>query len=85
MSDLEEGSRSEEYRRWKEETLAKQTSHKEAQQRTGLWQQFKEVEPKSLEKNDYTVEVAPGCRVVSEGGIEAVWCCPKFRGMYRVW
>ena len=59
-----EGVRSEEYRVWKEQTLAKQTSHKEGHQRTGLWQQFKEVDVKERDKNDYVVELAPGCRYV---------------------
>ena len=59
-----EGVKSEEYKVWKEETLAKQTSHKEAEQRTGLWQQFTEVEVKEKDKNEYVVEIAEGCRYV---------------------
>ena len=59
-----EGVKSEEYRVWKEETLAKQTSHKEAEQRTGLWQQFTEVDVKEKDKNEYMVEIAEGCRYV---------------------
>ena len=57
-----EGVKSDEYRIWKEQTLAKQTSHKEGEQRTGLWQQFKEVKVEEKDKNDYVVELAPGCR-----------------------
>ena len=60
----DEGVKSEEYRVWKEETLAKQTSHKEAEQRTGLWQQFKEVGVKEKDKNGYVVEIAEGCRYI---------------------
>ena len=75
-----EGVKSEEYRVWKAQTLAKQTSHKEGQQRTGLWQQFKEVEVKEKDKNDYVVELAEGCRVVPDGRVEAVWSCPRYRG-----
>ena len=86
MSDIEgdilsaEGVKSEEYRVWKAQTLAKQTSHKESQQKTGLWQQFMEVEVKEMDKNDFVVELAKGCRAVSEGRVEAVWSCTKYRG-----
>ena len=86
MGDMEgdllsaEGVKSEEYRVWKAQTLAKQTSHKEGQQKTGLWQQFKEVEVKEKDKNDFVVELVQGCRAVSEGRVEAVWSCPKYRG-----
>jgi hypothetical protein len=79
-----EGVKSEEYREWKAQTLAKQTSHKEGQQRTGLWQQFKEVEVKEKDKNDFVVELAQGCKVVSDGRVEAVWSCPKYRGEQSV-
>ena len=45
MALTAEGVKSEEYRLWKMQTLAQQTSHKEKQQqRTGLWQQFQEVQ-----------------------------------------
>ena len=66
-----EGLKSVEYRVWKAQSLAKQTSHKEGQQRTGLWQQFKQMEVK--DKNDYVVDLTQGCRVVSDGGVETVW------------
>ena len=58
-----EGVKSEEYKIWKMQTLAKQTSHKEGQQRTGLWQKFEEVTVESVKDvNDYRIELAPGCR-----------------------
>ena len=58
-----EGVKSEEYKIWKMQTLAKQTSHKEGQQRTGLWHKFDEVTVESVKDvNDYRIELAPGCR-----------------------
>ena len=58
-----EGVKSEEYKIWKTQTLAKQTSHKEGQQRTGLWQKFDEVKVEKVKDlNDYRIELAPGCR-----------------------
>ena len=57
------GVRSEEYRIWKMQTLAKQTSHKEGKQRTGLWQKFEDVKVEQVKSvNDYRIELAPGCR-----------------------
>ena len=58
------GCMSSEYRVWKAETMSKQTSHKEGVQRTGLWQEFKDVkfEENVKDKNEYTVELAPGWR-----------------------
>ena len=59
-----EGVKSEEYMKWKKETLAIQRSHKEAQQRTGLWQDFKEVKVKEKirDPNEYVIELSPGWR-----------------------
>ena len=58
-----EGVKSEEYKIWKMQTLAKQTSHKEGQQRTGLWQKFEEVKVEQVKNvNEYRIELAPGCR-----------------------
>jgi hypothetical protein len=58
------GVMSDEYRVWKEETLAKQTGHIEAAQTTGLWQQFNEVKMVRKEKdpNNFVIELAPGYR-----------------------
>ena len=61
-SQVGDGVKSDDYRLWKAQTLAQQTSHKEAEQRTGLWQQFREVEVKKKVKNDFVVELAQGCR-----------------------
>ena len=58
-----EGVKSEEYKVWKMETLAKQTSHKEGGQRTGLWQKFEEVSvEKGKEVTEYRIELGPGAR-----------------------
>ena len=56
-----------EYQKWKAETLAKQQSHKEGVQRTGLWQKVKEGEIEEeeddmVDKNEFVVELAPGWR-----------------------
>ena len=50
-----EGVKSEEYMKWKRETLAIQKSHKEGQQRTGLWQDFGDVAVR--DRNDYVIEI----------------------------
>ena len=55
-----EGVKSEEYMKWKKETLAIQKSHKEGKQRTGLWQDFGDV--KLRDRNDYVIELSPGWR-----------------------
>ena len=55
-----------EYQKWKAETLAKQQSHKEGVQRTGLWQKVKEgeMEEDRGDKNEFVVELAPGWRLI---------------------
>jgi len=75
-----DGIRSYEYVRWKEQTLANQTSHKEAQQRTGLWQKFTDVEisKKDRDENTFKIELAQGVRLVNNGGVEATWSCPSY-------
>ena len=52
------------YTSWKAQTLAKQTSHKEEQQKTGLWQDFKDIKVvgRSRDQNEFIVELAPGWR-----------------------
>ena len=59
-----EGVKSEEYMNWKKETLAIQKSHKEGQQRTGLWQDFGDVKVKEKKRdpNEYVIELSPGWR-----------------------
>ena len=59
-----EGVMSDEYRVWKEETLAKQTGHREAVQTTGLWQQFNQVQVGRKERdwNNFEIELAQGYR-----------------------
>ena len=59
-----EGVLSDEYRVWKEETLAKQTGHREAMQTTGLWQQFNQVQVgrKEGDRNYFEIELAQGYR-----------------------
>ena len=58
-----EGVKSDEYKIWKTQTLAKQTSHKEGRQRTGLWQNFEDVKVEKVKDlNEYRIELAPGCR-----------------------
>ena len=56
------------YLTWKSQTLAMQTSHKEKKQKTGLWQNFNNinvVENKNYEdRNEFVVELAPGWRWV---------------------
>ena len=56
---------SNDYKVWKEETLANQTGQIEAVQTTGLWQQFNEVQmvKRERDENHFMVEVAPGCRL----------------------
>merc|ERR1712098_731798 len=84
MDDIEcnalsaEGIKSYDYVRWKEETLANQTSHKESQQRTGLWQKFNDVEITTKDNNTFRIELDPGVRMVKTGGIEATWSCPSY-------
>eukprot|EP00092_Neocalanus_flemingeri_P087654 GFUD01110662.1.p1 GENE.GFUD01110662.1~~GFUD01110662.1.p1 ORF type:complete len:167 (+),score=42.25 GFUD01110662.1:31-531(+) len=74
------GVKSEEYKIWKTQTLAKQTSHKEGKQRTGLWQNFEEVTVKPVKDlNEYRIELAPGCRMASSGGVLATWSCPSYK------
>ena len=60
-----EGVMSNEYKVWKEETLANQTGHIEAVQTTGLWQQFNEVQmvKRERDENHFMIEMAPGCRL----------------------
>ena len=60
-----EGVMSNEYKVWKEETLANQTGHIEAVQTTGLWQHFNEVQmvKRERDKNHFMIELAPGCRL----------------------
>ena len=54
------------YHSWKSQTLAMQTSHKEKKQKTGLWQNFNNinvVENKNYEdRNEFIVELAQGWR-----------------------
>ena len=52
------------YQLWKEETLARQTSHVVPVQTTGLWKQFKDMDiiDKDYDKNSFVIEVAPGYR-----------------------
>ena len=54
------------YLSWKAQTLAMQTSHKEEQQKTGLWQDFNDVNVVekniSKDRNEFEVELAPGWR-----------------------
>ena len=54
------------YLNWKAQTLAMQTSHKEEQQKTGLWQDFNDVnvveKNNSKDRNEFVVELAPGWR-----------------------
>ena len=57
-----EGVKSAEYMAWKKETLAIQKSHKEGQQRTGLWQDFGDVKVKTRDPNEYVIELSPGWR-----------------------
>ena len=57
-----EGVKSDEYMAWKKETLAIQKSHKEGQQRTGLWQDFGDVKVKTRDPNEYVIELSPGWR-----------------------
>ena len=59
---------SDEYRVWKEETLAKQTGHREAMQTTGLWQQFNQVQVVRKEKdiNTFETELAQGYRYANK-------------------
>ena len=56
-----EGVKSDEYMAWKKETLANaiQKSHKEGQQRTGLWQDFGDVKVKTRDPNEYVIELSP--------------------------
>ena len=52
-----EGVKSEEYKVWKKQTLAKQTSHKEGKQ------SFEEVKVDQVkDMNEYILELAHGCR-----------------------
>jgi hypothetical protein len=57
-----------EYQKWKAETLAKQQSHKEGVQRTGLWMKWKEgvmeeeEDEDMVDQNEFVVELAPGWR-----------------------
>ena len=57
-----EGVKSDEYMKWKRETLAIQRSHKEGHQRTGLWQEFADVKVKARDPNEYVIEMSPGWR-----------------------
>ena len=57
-----EGVKSNEYMKWKRETLAIQRSHKEGNQRTGLWQEFADVKVKARDPNEYVIEMSPGWR-----------------------
>ena len=57
-----EGVKSDEYMKWKRETLAIQRSHKEGNQRTGLWQEFADVKVKARDPNEYVIEMSPGWR-----------------------
>ena len=55
------------YLSWKNQTLALQTSHKAEKQKTGLWQDFKDINVVENinyrgEKNEFLVELAPGWR-----------------------
>ena len=55
------------YLSWKNQTLALQTSHKAEKQRTGLWQDFKDINVVENinyrgEQNEFLVELAPGWR-----------------------
>ena len=55
------------YLSWKARTLAMQTSHKEEQQKTGLWQDFNDInvveKNDSKDRNEFVVELAPGWRL----------------------
>ena len=55
------GEWTEDYMRWKVETLALQQSHKESEQRTGLWGQYREGEARR-DSNEYRVELSQGWR-----------------------
>ena len=54
--------KSDEYMKWKKETLAIHKSHKEGQQRRGLWQDFGDVKVKTRDLNEYVIELSPGWR-----------------------
>ena len=61
-----ESDLSSDYKIWKEETLSKQTGHKEPKQNTGLWREVNETkevksdEPK--DKHQFRIELARGYR-----------------------
>ena len=59
---------SEDYMMWKVETLALQKSHKESQQRTGLWGADRQFAAsygaggRPRDNNEYIIELTPGWR-----------------------
>ena len=59
---------SEDYMNWKVETLALQKSHKESQQRTGLWGADRQFAAsygaggRPRDNNEYIIELTPGWR-----------------------
>ena len=77
-----EGVMSNDYKVWKEETLANQTGHIEALQTTGLWQHFNEGQmvKRERDENHFMIELAPGCRMMTDGDLMATWGCPKWKG-----
>ena len=57
------GDWTEDYMRWKVETLELQHSHKEtAQQRTGLWGETEAAGHSRRDQNEYSIELSPGWR-----------------------
>ena len=57
------GDWTDDYMRWKVETLALQHSHKESQQTTGLWGQYGQGEGQGRrDSNEYIVELSEGWR-----------------------
>ena len=56
------GDWTEDYMRWKVETLELQHSHKESQQRTGLWGECEAAGPSRRDHNEYVIELSPGWR-----------------------
>ena len=57
------GEWTEDYMRWKVETLALQHSHKEGQQSTGLWAEYQAGGgPGRQDSNEYVIELSQGWR-----------------------